>query len=79
LIVGTSNAAILFTIHAGHEGAQAERAAELSDDAAALAYASKLARELMQRDKRTDTSWLLKVSDERRPVVFAIPVFAACA
>jgi hypothetical protein len=35
-----------FTIHAGHEGAQAERAAELSDDAAALAYASKLAREL---------------------------------
>jgi hypothetical protein len=39
-----------FTIHAGHEGAQAERAAELSDDAAALAYACKLARELMQRD-----------------------------
>ena len=33
----------------------------------------------MQRDERTDTSWLLKVSDERRPVVFAIPVFAACA
>ena len=41
------------------------------------AYASKLARELMQRDKRTDASWLLKVSDERRPVVFAIPVFCS--
>jgi hypothetical protein len=35
-----------FTIRTGHEGTQVERAAELDDDAAALAYASELAREL---------------------------------
>ena len=69
----------IFTIRAGHEGDQAERAAELTDDAAALTYAFKLARELTQSDQRTDTSWLVKVSDEARSIVFAIPLFAACA
>jgi hypothetical protein len=68
-----------FTIRAGHEGTQAERAAELSNDADALAYASALARELMRTDKRTDTGWLVKVRDEKRPMVLAIPLFAACA
>jgi hypothetical protein len=69
----------IFTIRAGHEGNQTERVAELNDDAAALSYASKLARDLMQGDERADCSWLLKVSDETRPMVFAIPFFAACA
>jgi hypothetical protein len=68
-----------FTIRTGHEGTRAKRAAELSDDAAALAYASQLVRELMESDERTDTSWLVKVSDETRPMVLAIPFFAACA
>jgi hypothetical protein len=68
-----------FTIRAGHDGAHAERAAELSNDADALAYATKLARELLQTDKRTDTGWLVKVRDEKRPMVLAIPLFAACA
>jgi hypothetical protein len=68
-----------FTIRAGREGTHAERAAELSNDADALAYATKLARELMQTNKHTDTSWLVKVRDETRPMVLAIPFFAACA
>jgi hypothetical protein len=68
-----------FTIRTGHDSARTEQAAELTDDAAALAYASDLARELMQSNERTDTSWLLKVSDETRPMVFAIPFLAACA
>lgn len=68
-----------FTIRAGHEGTQAEQTAELNDDAAALAYASELARDLMQSNERTDTSWLVKVRDETRPMVLAIPFFAACA
>ena len=55
-----------FTIRTGPESTQAKRAAELSDDAAALAYASELARELAQRAERPDTSWLVKVSDEAR-------------
>jgi hypothetical protein len=69
----------LFTIRAGYEGTQSEQAAELSNDAAALAYAAQLARELGQRDERTDIGWLVTVSDEKRPMVFAIPFFAACA
>ena len=69
----------VFTICRGQEDTRATRAAELSDDGAALAYASELARKLVQSDERADTGWLLKVSDEARPMVFAIPFFAACA
>jgi hypothetical protein len=68
-----------FAIRTAHGGAHAERAAELSDDAAALAYAAALAQELMRSDERMDTSSLVKVSDEKRPMVFSIPFFAACA
>lgn len=68
-----------FTIRTGHQSAQTKRVAQLSDDAAALAYASELARELAQSDERPDTSWLVKVSDEARSMVFAIPFLPACA
>ena len=69
----------LFTICTGHQSAQTKRAAELYDDAAALTYALELARELMRGKERPDISWLVKISDERRSMVFAIPLFAACA
>jgi len=49
------------------------RAAELSDDAAALAYACELVRELMQGLTPTDRGSLVKVRDETRPIVFSIP------
>ena len=68
-----------FTIRAGDEGAPAERTAELNDDAAALAYACEIVRELMQSLSHTDRSSLVKVSDETRPMVFSIPFLAACA
>ena len=70
-----------FTIRAGDEdeGTQAERAAELKDDAAALAYACEIVRELMHSLAFTDRSSLVKVRDETRPIVFSIPFLAACA
>ena len=56
-----------------------ERAAELNDDAAALAYACEIVREFMQGLTCADRSSLVKVRDETRPMVFSIPFFAACA
>ena len=66
-----------FSIRAGDDGPPAGRAAELCDDAPALAYACEIVRELMQG--LTDRSSLVKVRDETRPMVFSIPFFAACA
>jgi hypothetical protein len=68
-----------FTIRAGDEGAPPERAAELKDDAAALAYACELVRELMRSFASPDLSALVKVRDETRPMVLSIPFLAACA
>jgi hypothetical protein len=67
-----------FTVQAG-EGDAAERAVELSDDAAALAYACEIIRELKESLAHTDRSSLVKVRDETRPMVFSIPFLAACA
>jgi hypothetical protein len=68
----------IFAIRAG-DGDAPERAAELNDDAAALAYACEIVRELMQGLTHADRSSLVKVRDETRPMVFSIPFFAACA
>jgi hypothetical protein len=68
----------IFAIRAG-DGDVPERAAELNDDTAALAYACEIVRELMQNLTHADRSSLVKVSDETRPMVFSIPFFAACA
>ena len=61
------------------EGDAAERAAELNDDAAALAYACEIAREFMQGLGHTDRNLQVKVRDETRPMVLSIPFLAACA
>jgi hypothetical protein len=66
-----------FTVRAGESDAD-ERAAEC-DDAAALAYACEIVRELMQSLACTDRSSLVKVRDETRPMVLSIPFLAACA
>ena len=68
-----------FTIRAPNEDARAERAAVLSDDAAALAYACQLARELVQSVDCPDPSMLVKVRDDTRPMLLSIPLFPACA
>ena len=68
----------IFAIRAGN-GDAPERAAELTDDAAALAYACEIVRELMQGLAQADRSSLAKVRDETRSMVFSIPFFAACA
>jgi hypothetical protein len=68
-----------FTIQASEEDAPDERAAVLKDDAAALAYACQLARELLQSVTRPDPSMLIKVRDDIRPMVLSIPLLAACA
>jgi len=67
-----------FAIRAG-DGEAAQRAAELTDDAAALAYACEIGRELIQDMGHAAHNSLVKVSDETRPMVFSMPVFAACA
>jgi hypothetical protein len=68
-----------FTIRAGDENAPTERAAELSDDAAAFAYACRIVQDLMQSLTRADSNSLVEVRDETRPRVFSIPFFPACA
>ena len=68
-----------FTVGAGEKGTRANRAAELHDDAAALACACELARELRRGDDHTDPNSLVKVSDDTRPMVLSIPLLAACA
>ena len=67
-----------FVVRAG-DGEAPERTAELDDDAAALAYACEIVRELMQSLSHTDHSSLVQVRDEARPRVFSIPLFPACA
>ena len=67
-----------FVVRAG-DGEAPERTAELDDDAAALAYACEIVRELMQSLSHTDHSSLVQVRDETRPRVFSIPFFPACA
>jgi hypothetical protein len=61
------------------EDRPAESSAELNDDAAALDYACRLVRELMQSPARTDSNSYVTVRDETRPLVFSIPFLAACA
>ena len=60
------------------DGDAPERAAELKDDAAALAYACEIVRE-MQSLAHTDRTSLVKVRDATRPMVLSIPFLAACA
>jgi hypothetical protein len=62
----------VFTIRAPDEDALHEQAAVLKDDAAALAYACQLARELAQSVACPDPSIT-------RPMVLSIPLLAACA
>jgi hypothetical protein len=69
----------VFTIRASDEDAPDERAVLLKDDAAALAYACQLARELVQSVARRHPSVLIKVRDDARPMVLSIPLFAALA
>ena len=66
-----------FTVRTGN-GDPPERTAELSDDAAALAYACEIVRELGQSLAHIDRS-LVKVRDETRQMVFSIPFLAGCA
>jgi hypothetical protein len=67
-----------FTVRAGDDHAP-ERAAELSDDAAALAFACEIVRELTKTGSASYPGALVKVRDETRPMVFSIPFLAACA
>jgi hypothetical protein len=67
-----------FTVRSSESDAT-ERAAELIDDTAALAYACEMVRELMQGLAHIDRSSLVKVRDETRPMVLSIPFLAACA
>jgi hypothetical protein len=69
----------VFAIRAGDDDTPAERAAELSDDAAALDFACEIVRELMQTFGHSDRDARVTVRDETRSLVFSIPFLAACA
>jgi hypothetical protein len=57
-----------------------ERVAELSDDAAALAFGCDIVRELTKKDTVVgDPALVLRVRDETRPMVFSVPFLAAYA
>jgi hypothetical protein len=68
-----------FSIRAGDESARIMQTADLSDDTNALAYAADLGRSLEQSRENVDVGWLIKVSDDKRAMVFALPILAACA
>jgi hypothetical protein len=67
-----------FTVRSGQCDAD-EHAVELNDDAAALAYACEMVRELMQSFAHANRSARVMVRDERRRMVLSIPFLAACA
>jgi len=62
----------IFVIRAS-DGDAPERAAELNDDAAALAYACEIVRELTQGLAHADRGSLVKVRDETRQWCFQFP------
>ena len=62
-----------FSIRAGDDGTPAERAVELCDDAAALAHACEIVRELMQGLTHADRSSLVKVGTRRAQWCFQFP------
>jgi hypothetical protein len=68
-----------FTIRVGALGGVSVQTAELGDDAAAFDYAAELAHAAAHGCHRHDPSWLVKISDDARPIVFVLPLFAACA
>jgi hypothetical protein len=68
-----------FSIRAGDESARILQTADLSDDTSAFSYASDLGRSLRKGREHIDVAWLIRVSDDKRRMVFALPVLAACA
>ena len=69
----------VFAIRAGATDTKLERTAVLRDDAAAFAHACEIARELMQSIGSTDPRALVQVGDDKRAMIFSLPVLAACA
>jgi Domain of unknown function (DUF6894) len=61
------------------DGEPPERAAELSGDPAALAYACEMAREIVKTGIGSHLASLVSVMDEARRVVLSVPILAACA
>jgi hypothetical protein len=51
----------------------------LHDDASAFDHAVALVQAAAQERDRSDLGWLVKVIDDHRPIVFALPILAACA
>jgi hypothetical protein len=68
-----------FAIRAEADDTKLERAAVLKDDAAAFAYACRIASELIRSVGPSDPRMLVKVRDAKRALVFSVPVLPACA
>jgi hypothetical protein len=68
-----------FAVSTGAESGRLEHSVELKDDAAALACACDLARDLIRSDMGADPAWRVIVATEKRTIVFTVPLLAACA
>ena len=67
----------VFAVRAG-DGDISERAVELRDDVAALAYACEIVRDLTKTSgASTHQASVVEVKDENRSRVFSIPFLAA--
>jgi hypothetical protein len=66
-------------VRAGEKGFGAAQVAELDNDASAFYHAANLARMARRNRDNWDIDWLVKVSDDTRPIVFALPILAARA
>jgi hypothetical protein len=51
----------------------------LDHDEAALGYASEMANKLRKSGSYNDPSLVVSVMDEYRPMIFSVPLLAACA
>jgi hypothetical protein len=78
-IQGAAMTRYYFTIRAGENGGINVQTVGLQGDAAAFDHAVDLAHAATRDRDRSDLSWLVKVSDDTRPIVFVLPILAACA
>jgi hypothetical protein len=78
-IQGAAMPRYYFTIRAGESGGVSVQTSDLHDDADAFDHAVALAQAAARERDRSDLGWLVTVSDDHRPIVFALPILAACA
>ena len=68
-----------FIVRFGSQLLEPPRPVLLDHDEAALSYACEMANKLRKSGGYNDSSMVVTVMDEYRPMIFSIPLLAACA